>query len=64
MFSDRQIQQLTELFVKEFGMEISPEETSKHATQFLDVLMITYKEDKILPQKRREPQSRSGRHHT
>jgi hypothetical protein len=65
MFSDKQIQELLELFEREFGLEVSPEEACEYALRFLDLLVITYKEsDEQLkespPEKKKEPQSRSG----
>lgn len=43
-FSNEQIKELQELFQEELGIDISEEEARKHATQFLNLLLVTYKE--------------------
>ena len=64
MFSNKQIQDLLKIF-EGFGIKISPEEAYKYALQFLDLLVITYKESdgqlkEPPPEKKKEPQPRSG----
>jgi hypothetical protein len=43
MFSEDQIKEFQQIFLKELGYEISSEEAFKYASSFIDLLTITYK---------------------
>lgn len=43
-FSDKQVSQLRELFKIELGLMVSDEEASRHASQLIELLRITYRE--------------------
>jgi hypothetical protein len=44
VFSNKELIRLRELFRKELGLEVSDEEASRHATQLVDLLRVTYRE--------------------
>ncbi len=44
-FTEKQIQEIRSMFKKELGLEVSSEEASKHASQLIDLLRVTYRRD-------------------
>lgn len=49
MFSQKEVLEIQRLFQSEFGLEASPEEARQYMAQFLDMLLVTYRNDEPPP---------------